>query len=487
MILVVDDRPENLLPLRKILEQHGFLVDTALSGEEALKKSLQNDYSLVILDVQMPGMDGFEVAEALRGYSKTNHIPVIFLSAIKVEKKFISKGYSSGGIDYVTKPIDNDIFLLKVRNLYQLSTQTKQLIETKKHLEKEVEIRRNTEFRLKEALTELQSTLESLPQLAFISNEIGVLEYVNSKWKEYAPDERSFPDFDPEHSELLKKWNEAIKSGTQVHFEVKLKRQNENVFRWHLLKAVPVKENDTIIKWVGTFTDIEEQKRVETRKDEFLSIASHELKTPLTSLKAYFQLIQRSVNDQFPATIKTYITKTSEQLDKLNMLIADLLDISRIQNGKIFLKKEQFDFPELLFNVIETIREVNPDWDIEYNGPDHATVVADKERIEQVLQNYLSNAIKYSPAIKKISLSASINEDNTELKMSVRDYGIGIPKDKQPFIFDKFYRVEDDSIRFQGMGIGLFISAEIIKRHGGTYGVESEPGNGSTFYFTLPM
>src|SRR3954453_11711288 len=115
MILIVDDQKENIFSLKSILEIHKFMVDTAASGEEALKKILKNTYSLIILDVQMPGMDGFEVAEAISGFSKSRDIPIIFLSAVNTDKKFITKGYASGGIDYITKPFDPDILILKVK------------------------------------------------------------------------------------------------------------------------------------------------------------------------------------------------------------------------------------------------------------------------------------------------------------------------------------------------------------------------------------
>jgi len=127
MILIVDDRPENILPLKKILELHGFETDSAGSGEEALKKVLKTNYSVIIMDVQMPGMDGFEVAEAIAGFSKAKDTPIIFLSAVNTEKKFIAKGYSSGGIDYLTKPVDPDILLLKVKTFYKLYEQQQEL------------------------------------------------------------------------------------------------------------------------------------------------------------------------------------------------------------------------------------------------------------------------------------------------------------------------------------------------------------------------
>ncbi|NLR62056.1 response regulator [Chitinophaga polysaccharea] len=142
MILIVDDKPENILSIRKTLEQYQFEVDTALSGEEALRKILKQNYTLIILDVQMPSMDGFEVAEALSGYSKAKDIPIIFLSAVNKDKRFIVKGYDSGGIDYITKPVDPDILLMKVKTFSRLYQQSQELKQMHQSLKEEVEVRK---------------------------------------------------------------------------------------------------------------------------------------------------------------------------------------------------------------------------------------------------------------------------------------------------------------------------------------------------------
>lgn len=154
MILIVDDNQENIFSLNSLLTLHKFEVDSASSGEEALKKILKNSYSLIILDVQMPDMDGFEVAEAIAGYSKSKDIPIIFLSAVNTHKKFIARGYESGGIDYVTKPFDVDILLLKVKTFYRLSEQTRQLHTLEKNLRDEIEWRKQAEILLEEKVKE---------------------------------------------------------------------------------------------------------------------------------------------------------------------------------------------------------------------------------------------------------------------------------------------------------------------------------------------
>jgi signal transduction histidine kinase/DNA-binding response OmpR family regulator len=488
MILIVDDKPENLFSLGKILEVNRFEVDSALSGEEALKKVLKNEYELIILDVQMPEMDGFEVAEALSGYSKAKHTPILFLSAVNIEKRFIFKGYETGAVDYLTKPVDADILMLKVKTFCKLYRQTKELIDIHKALQEEVEFRKHAQEEASQNAQKLRSTIEAIPQLAFSVKANGEIEYTNSQWLRYSNSLTQWPSIDEEDRQRFDEaWKKARETERPAEIEVRLKRPGISRSTWFLMRAIPLRENNMVLKWVGTFTDIDEQKEVEKKKDEFIGIASHELKTPLTSIKAYFQLIERTIRTVAgeDESISKYISKAAQQLDKLNQLIADLLDVSKIQRGRIQFNKTMFDFDHVLNTTVEGIQQMHPGYRIIKKGSANATVFGDANRIEQVIVNFLTNAIKYSPHAKDIDIDVRVNERN-EVEVKVRDYGVGIPKEKQGKVFQKFYRAED-SDRFQGLGIGLYICSEVLKRHGGTYGVESEPGKGSVFYFTLPV
>ncbi|HUQ64689.1 MAG TPA: ATP-binding protein [Flavitalea sp.] len=184
MILIVDDKQENLFSLQKLLQLNDFRVDTALSGEEALKKILKNFYALIILDVQMPGMDGFEVAEAISGYGKSKDIPIIFLSAVKINKTFITRGYDSGGIDYVTKPFDPDVLLLKVKTFYRLSEQRRALNEMQNILKEEIEIRKKAEKDLSDLNHSLEKKVEERTEELFRINK--QLESSNDDLQQYA-------------------------------------------------------------------------------------------------------------------------------------------------------------------------------------------------------------------------------------------------------------------------------------------------------------
>lgn len=367
MILIVDDRPENLISLQKVLQAHNFEVDTAPSGEEALKKVLKNNYVLIILDVQMPDMDGFEVAEAISGFSKAKDTAIIFLSAVNTELKFITKGYLSGGLDYITKPVDINVLLLKIKTFYRIYEQNRKLNEVQAKLLEEIEFR----------------------------------------------------------------------------------------------------------------------KQAEHKKDEFISIASHELKTPLTSVKGYIQLLQRSIDKEDKEKAKSHLAKANIQIEKLNSLIVDLLDISKIESGKLKFNMQNFCANDMVNNAVEMLQQANPDFKIIKRGNTNETVFGDEMRLEQVVINFITNAIKYAPGTNEVIVNIDIKND--KLYVSVKDFGLGVSKDQQTKIFEKFYRVEENASHFNGLGIGLFICSEIIARHNGQIGIYSELNEGSEFYFIIPI
>jgi len=437
----------------------------------------------VLMDVQMPGMDGFEVAEAISGYSKARDIPILFLSAANTDKKFITKGYSSGGMDYITKPIDPDILLLKVKTFYRLYEQNRELNKIQASLRSEIEFRKKVEGELQERAGELHSILESIPQIAFTTSADGVIEFVNEQWLDYSPSKQEFPLTHPDDIDLARQWAKTVASGSALELEVRVRKKDSADYRYHLLRAIPVREGDHITKWVGTFTDIEDQKQAVKRKDEFISIASHELKTPLTTIKAYVQLLDRSIPGE--GQTRMYVERTLLQVQKLDSLIVDLLDLSKIESGKLKFNKQPFLFESALANAVEMIRQTYSDYQIVRKGVADVEVCGDETRIEQVVINYLTNAIKYSPDHKEVQIETGVRDGQVFVR--VKDYGIGIPREHQANIFGKFYRVEEAANRFQGLGIGLYICSEIIRRHDGVYGVESELGQGSVFYFTIPV
>ena len=483
MILIVDDKPENIFSLKSILELHSFIIDTALSGEEALKKALKQPYALIILDVQMPGMDGFEVAEILAGSKSTKDTPIIFLSAVSTEKKFITKGYSSGAIDYILKPIDPDILLLKVKTFNRLYEQNRELNLMQRNLHSEIEFRKKAQIQIQEKAQELHSILEAIPQIAFTATTDGKIEYVNAQWFFYTSNTHQFPANHPDDVDIQELWLKTIQSGEPLELEIRIKGSHQSNFRYHLLRAIPVKEDGIILKWVGSFTDIDEQKQAAQKKDEFLTIASHELKTPLTSIKAYVQLLDQLIPDE--NNTKSYVSRTLLQVNKLDHLVNDLLDISKIESDKLKFELSIINFEELLISTLDILHQIYPKHNIVKNGNASVNIMGNAVRLEQVIINFLTNAIKYAPDSMEIHVFAEL-QNNNEFYFAVQDFGIGISTENQAQIFGKFFRVNQSAKHIQGLGIGLYICSEILKMHAAKFGVNSEPGKGSVFYFTLP-
>ncbi|MBB6107792.1 PAS domain S-box-containing protein [Mucilaginibacter lappiensis] len=277
------------------------------------------------------------------------------------------------------------------------------------------------------------------------------------------------------------KWEQSLASGKEYMTEFRLKFSDGNYY-WHLARAVPFIEDGVITSWFGTNTNIDSRKANEYKKDEFLSIASHELKTPLTSIKAYNQIMKRL---EVPEKVKPFISKSADHIARLERLIADLLDVTKINAGKVSYAMEQFNFAELLNDSVESMKHTAPQHQLILNGNPDITYDGDRGRLEQVINNFISNAVKYSSAGTKVLINSAMDQDN--IVVSVQDFGIGIAKENLHKLFDRYYRVDNTSMRFEGLGLGLYISAEILRRHGGSFWIESEVGEGSTFYFRLPI
>jgi len=231
--------------------------------------------------------------------------------------------------------------------------------------------------------------------------------------------------------------------------------------------------------------DITERRAIQQRKDDFLSIASHELKTPLTTIVGYMQMMDRMMPENATDKFKKIVDKTGKYVRRLNQLLTELLDVSRIQTGNIELHREEFDFDRMVAETVEGIRTASPKRNIELIGNIKRPFLGDESHLIQVVSNLLSNAIKYSPEDSDIIVHVS-NISNF-IKFSVTDQGMGISEEEQSKIFERFYRVGEVQRHYPGMGIGLYICQQIIQNHGGTIWVESQKNTGSTFSFTLPF
>ncbi len=283
--------------------------------------------------------------------------------------------------------------------------------------------------------------------------------------------------------------NVFIKSASNGDYDVEYRTVGveDQRLRWVRAKGKAYfDENDKPVRFVGAVLDITEQKLDEIRKNDFIGMVSHELKTPLTSLSAYVQVLlskARNGGDKFTLDA---LNKTSQQAKKMSNMINGFLNISRLESGKIYLEKTTFNLDDLVKDAIDETLLMVSSHTITLLPCEAIKVHADGGKISSVITNLLSNAIKYSPRGTTIEVSCIVT--GTMVKVTVHDEGIGISPQDQEKLFDRYYRVESNQARYvSGFGIGLYLSAEIVHRHDGDIGVESEPGNGSTFWFTLPI
>lgn len=344
---------------------------------------------------------------------------------------------------------------------------------------------------IEESEEQFRTLAQTLPQLVWVTDAQGMPFFASNRWKEYSGVEPTgeaawksivHPD---DFEKINKEWASSLLTGNLYHGEVRLKSA-AGEYRWFSVNGTPVldKSQNVIVKWIGSFTDIHEQKLKEDKKDEFISIASHELKTPLTTAKAYLQLLELILpanNEQ--ATL--YAKNAHQSVSKINELVEELLDVSKIRLGKLNYRISAFDFAELLQSTVANFQLTVPSHHIIVTGIVPVEVAGDRDRLQQVIINLLSNAVKYSPQSSEVQISVAVEKN--QVIVAIRDTGIGISPQNISRIFERYQRVEEIASHIPGLGIGLFISQEIIQRHNGQLWAESVPGKGSTFLFTIPV
>ncbi len=287
----------------------------------------------------------------------------------------------------------------------------------------------------------------------------------------------------PQYKELSQKAVEALRTkGASIPYEKQYIRKDGK----QISVLIAVARIDTSETCIGFVVDITDRKKLEKQKDEFMAVASHELKTPVTSLKAFAQILQKQFKKDGDTRAVDFLEKMDAQIDKLTTLISDLLDVSRIEGGKLQFRPERFYYNKLVDEIVEEVQRTTEHKIVIKKTKIHIYIYGDRERIGQVLTNLLTNALKYSPLEREIIVK--IKMDKIQVITSVQDFGIGIIRDKQEHLFERFYRVSDPvHITMPGLGLGLYISSEILKRQNGKIWVESVEGKGSTFFFSLPI
>jgi len=376
---------------------------------------------------------------------------------------------------------------LRLKNI-QLEEARYALTKINEHLEELVHERTRELFLSREHFRFLA---DNIPVMVWTTRPDGTPDYFNKQWYEYTglsfdQSKNSVETFlHPDDIKVMQKaWKEAFEKEKKFEVEYRIKRASDGAYRWHLGKGEAFKDEDGhIVAWFGTSTDIEDQKKEIERKDEFIGVASHELKTPLTSLKGYLQLME-SLND-LPDDMKLFISKGNISINKLQHLINDLLDVSKIKAGKLEFDKNRIDLTALVKLCVENSRYMYPAYEIKMDVEDNIEVLGNAERLEQVVMNLVNNAVKYSPDNKQIIVC--VDRDGEYGKVSVIDQGMGLSRADQQRIFERFYRSEHNKFIASGLGMGLYICSEIVKEHNGLMAVSSILRHGSVFSFSIPL
>jgi PAS domain S-box-containing protein len=474
-ILLVDDRPENLQALRAILgDQPGYSLVEATSGPEALREVLRHDFCLILLDAFLPGMDGVEVASLIKQRERTRDIPIIFLTAASMDQATLRRAYASGAADYLLKPISAEIVRAKVAvfvDLARKSAQLKEQAELLQEAERREQAIKMSQLRIASE-RRYRHLAEAIPQIVWRAMPDGQFEYWNHRWYDYtganegmAP-EGAWAFLHPDDREKCQHlWHAAVRGGTPFQGECRLLRA-DGVYRWHLRRALPERGY------------VEAREAVRAR-DEFLTVAAHELRTPLTSLRLQVQRAAREEDAPDAARL------TFRSVERLCRLADQLLDVSRMAGGQMALQFEQADLLGIVQETAARLREEaarnGSDIQVLSSGPVRAD--CDPLRIEQVVENLLTNAIKYGRG-KPIEVSVSALDRSASV--TVRDHGIGVRAEEQARIFEQFARAV--SVRkYGGLGLGLFLSRQIVEAHGGSIRVSSVPGSGATFSVEFPL
>jgi PAS domain S-box-containing protein len=305
-------------------------------------------------------------------------------------------------------------------------------------------------------------------------------------WKSYEVLGKHLPivqdEVKDEHQELM----DILKSGKSFTRETVRQRNDGSLFDVSISAAPMFDEQRNVISIIAITSDITERRNLEKQKDDFMGIASHELKTPVTSLRAYAQVLERRFTKKNDTESAQLMQKMDAQIGKLTSLIRDLLDVTKIESDKLLFHEEIFPVNTLIDEIIEEVQRTTEEHKIIKKGTTDRKIKGDRDRVGQVLTNLLTNAAKYSPDSDKIVVN--VGEKDTMIQVSVKDSGVGIPKDAQKQIFDRFYRVETaHHATIPGIGLGLYISSQIVSRMGGKIWFRSTIGKGTTFYFALPF
>jgi PAS domain S-box-containing protein len=548
-ILMVDDHSENLLALEAILQSLGQNLVKATSGAQALRCLLSQDFAVILLDVQMPDMDGFETAALIRQRERSQYTPIIFLTAFSNSESMVFKGYSLGAVDYLFKPIDPEILKSKVTAFVELFEKTAEVKQQAAEL-----ITANAQLRRSEE--QFRSLSACSPVGIFLTDIAGRCTYTNPRYQtilgitpEKSLGEGWLRSLHPEDREqVLAEWLICIREGREYSREFRILTP-AGIVRWVNFRSSPMlSDQGEIIGYVGTVEDISDRKQAEAEhtklirqqaalkeaeaanrmKDEFLATLSHELRTPLNCILGWSKLLRNRKLDEKAAARALETIERNALLQE--QLIGDILDVSRIIRGKLFLNLCPVNLVSVIEAAIDTVHlqakaknilfnffivtdtgqygTINPETQEEFtfSSPKSSTslsispasnfsVSGDPDRLQQVVWNLLTNAIKFTPEDGQVEIKLSVvNSQEAQqtnqryVQIQVSDTGIGIKPDFLECVFESFRQADGSTTRTQaGLGLGLAIVRHLVELHGGSVYADSPgEGLGSTFTIKLP-
>ncbi|MBD2666339.1 multi-sensor signal transduction histidine kinase [Richelia sinica FACHB-800] len=493
-ILVIDDTPENLNLLAAMLKTQGYKVRSVTKGSTGLRGALAAPPDLILLDVNMPEMNGYEVCQQLKNYDQTREIPVIFISALGDVLDKV-KAFAMGGVDYITKPFQVEEVLARIENHLTIRRLQQQLQNQNLLLQQEI-------YERSKAEEKFTKVFRSSP------NPIIIITLQEGRIIDINPSFLKMSGYRLEdligHQALELNWGKdsqtiahAISSLPEVgsiynqEFEFLTKYGDIKI----ILLSIELIELSGLVCGLLIANDITERKRLE---NEFISLVSHELRTPLTSIMGAMDLLETQQLGTLTEQGKKVMKIASSNTERLIRLVNDILDLERMKAGKIVMRKVKYNAADLMINATDAMQAMADQLQIKLVvHPLPVTLWCDPDRLLQTLINLLNNAIKFSQPGDQIWLSATLTAQPDEtlshtssqsLLLTIQDQGRGIPEDKLQTIFEPFQQVDaSDSRQKGGTGLGLAICRNIVQQHQGKIWVQSKLGEGSIFYVLLPL
>jgi len=483
-ILIVDDKPENLVALRIVLKDLDIELVEATSGNEALKATLRHDFALALLDIQMPEMDGYELAGILREEEKTMHLPFIFISAVYTDNLNVFKGYEKGAFSFITKPFQPEILINKVKFFIDKHQQEITLFELNEDLKRKVKEIADYKYALDES------------SIVAITDQKGIIKEANNNFctiSKYTREELIGQDHriinSGYHSkEFIKDLWTTISGGKIWRGEVKNLAKDETIF-WLDTTIVPfLNEDGKPYQYMTIRSDITSRKKAEDKLqavnkelEAFSYSVSHDLRAPLRAINGYAEILNEDYGTKLDDEGKRITEIIRDNATRMGILIDDLLSFSRL--GRKEIQMTEIDMNEMVERVmIELNKSMTHHAKIKIDKLHE--VKADYGLLRQVMFNLISNAVKYSSKKKNPIVEISSEEKNGEIIFSVKDNGAGFDMQYADKLFGVFQRLHSQD-EFEGTGVGLAIVQRIISRHKGRSWAEGKVNEGAVFYFSI--